>query len=65
MDRIYEELFFMGHVIYTISAKPNIYFSSVSDQTVDYSSYLVELHTLRLKQYMPTILNPTVEATMN
>lgn len=41
------------------------YFSSVSDKTVEYSLYLVELHTLKLKQYMPTILNPTVEATMN
>lgn len=56
MDGTYEELFFMGHVIYTISAKPNVYFSSVSDQTVQYSSYLVQLHTLKLKQYMPTIL---------
>lgn len=66
MDRIHEELFFMGHVTHTISAKPNVnllFFSC--DQTVEYSSYLVELHTLKLKQYMPTILNPTVEATMN
>lgn len=59
---------FMRHVTYTITAVPNqtyTYFSSVSDQTAEYSLYLVELHTLKLKQYMPTILNPTVEATMN
>lgn len=36
------------------------YFSSVSDQTVKYGSYLVDLDTLKYKQYMPTILNPTV-----
>lgn len=57
---------FMGHVL--ILLVPNqmyTYFSSVSDQAVQYSSYLVDLHTLKLKQYMPTILNPTVEVTMN
>lgn len=40
----------MGHVTYTlILLVPNqmyTYFSLVSDQTVEYSSYLVDLHTL-------------------
>lgn len=66
MDRIHEELFLW--VTLLILLLPNqmyTYFSSVSDQTVEYSSYLVDLHTLKLKQYMPTIFNPTVEATMN
>lgn len=65
MDRIHEKLFlWVTLLILLVPNQMYTYFSSVSVQTVEYSSYLVELHTLKFKQYMPTILNPTVEATI-